>query len=202
MRQEKRKELTRKKILEAAKQVFLQKGYATTRIADLVKKSRLARGTFYLYFQDVEQVLNALLQEVFIDIQRSVTELQVEALDHENFKIGLSELAKSLLAVFQKHSAVVGLLLTTMNSEPSIRVQTAWFQELTQATIRVMLERGIQSGRLKNHDPELMAFLVMGGLREVVTHWLIDGRYSKDIAVKVDEMIAIYMNGVERETQK
>ncbi len=199
MRQEKRKELTREKILEAAKSVFAQKGYAGTSIADVVKKSKLARGTFYLHFQSVEQVLNALLQEIFIDIQRYLTDLQVEALDHKNFKRALSDLAKSLLSVFQNHRETVILLLTTMNSEPKIRAQTIWFQELLQATIRVMLDRGITSGRLKKHDSELMSFLVSGGLREVLSQWLLYGRYNKDIETKVDEMIAIYMNGVELE---
>ena len=197
MRQEKRKELTREKILAAARQVFAQQGYTGTSIADLVKKSKLARGTFYLHFQNVEQVLNALLQEIFIDIQRYLTDLQVEALDHKNFKLALGTLAKSLLSVFQNHKETVILLLTTMNSEPKIRAQTIWFQELLQATIRVMLDRGITSGRLKKHDSELMSFLVSGGLREVLSQWLLYGRYNKEIETKVDEMIAIYMNGVE-----
>ncbi len=201
MRQEKRKELTREKILQAAKQVFAQKGYAGTSIAEVVKKSKLARGTFYLHFQSVEQVLNALLQEIFIDIQRYLTDMQVEALDHKNFKLQLGNLAKSLLSVFQNHKETVILLLTTMNSEPKIRTQTVWFQELMQASIRVMLDRGVSSGRLKKFDTELMSFLVSGGLREVLSQWLLYGRYSKDIESKVDEMIGIYMNGVELEEQ-
>jgi len=197
MRQEKRKEITREKILNAARAVFSQKGYSGTSIADIVKKSKLARGTFYLHFQNVEQVLNALLQEIFIDIQRYLTDMQVEALDHKNFKIALSDLAKSLLSVFQKNRETVVLLLTTMNAEPRIRAQTIWFQELMQASIRVMLDRGITSGRLKKHDSELMSFLVSGGLREVLSQWLLYGRYEKEVENKVDEMIAIYMKGVE-----
>jgi len=201
VRQEKRKELTREKILVAAKQVFSQKGYAGTTIADLVKKSKLARGTFYLHFQSVEQVLNALLQEIFIDIQRYLTDLQVESLDHRSFKVELALMAKSLLKVFQNHRETVILLLTTMNSEPKVRAQTIWFQELLQATVRVMMDRGITSGRLKKFDTELMSFLVSGGLREVLSQWLLFGRYTKDIETKVDEMIGIYMNGVELTNQ-
>jgi len=202
MRQEKRKELTRAKILQAAKQVFAHNGYAGTSIADIVKKSKLARGTFYLHFQSVEQVLNALLQEVFIDIQRYLTDMQVETLDHKNFKLQLGALAKSLLSVFQNHRETVALLLTTMNAEPKIRTQTLWFQELMQASIRVMLDRGVSSGRLKKFDTELMSFLVSGGLREMLTQWLLYGRYANDIEQKVDEMIGIYMNGVEKIDKK
>ncbi|MBS0618333.1 MAG: TetR/AcrR family transcriptional regulator [Spirochaetes bacterium] len=202
MRQEKRKELTRAKILQAAKQVFAHNGYAGTSIADIVKKSKLARGTFYLHFQSVEQVLNALLQEVFIDIQRYLTDMQVETLDHKNFKLQLAVLAKSLLSVFQNHRDTVSLLLTTMNAEPKIRTQTLWFQELMQASIRVMLDRGVASGRLKKFDTELMSFLVSGGLREMLTQWLLYGRYANDIEHKVDEMISVYMNGVEKTDKK
>lgn len=197
MRQEKRKEITREKILNAARAVFAQKGYASTSIADIVKKSKLARGTFYLHFQSVEQVLNALLQEIFIDVQRYLTEMQIEILEHENFKLELSRLAKSLLSIFKERREVVLLLLTTMNSDPKIRTQTIWFQELIQASIKVMLDRGITSGRLKKHDSELMSFLVSGGLREVLSQWLLHGRYERELDDKVDEIVAIYMNGVE-----
>jgi AcrR family transcriptional regulator len=197
MRQEKRKALTREKILNAARAVFAQKGYGSTSIADIVKKSKLARGTFYLHFQSVEQVLNALLQEVFIDIQRHLTEMPIEALDHRDFKLALSHLAKSLLSVFQERRETVQLLLTTMNAEPKLRTQTIWFQELMQASIKVMLDRGIASGRLKKHDSELMSFLVSGGLREVLSQGLLFGRYEQQLESKVDEIIAIYMNGVE-----
>lgn len=197
MRQEKRKEITREKILNAARAVFAQKGYAATSIADIVKKSKLARGTFYLHFQSVEQVLNALLQEIFIDVQRYLTDMQIETLDHENFKRELSRLAKSLLSLFRERREIVVLLLTTMNSDPKIRTQTIWFQELIQASIKVMLDRGIAMGRLRKHDSEFMSFLVSGGLREVLTQWLLHGRYEKDLDSKVDEIVSIYMNGVE-----
>jgi len=195
--QEKRKEITRTKILNAAKKVFAQKGFSNTSIADIVKKSRLARGTFYLHFQSVEQVLNALLQEVFMEIQRNLTELQVESLDQKHFKIGLSALAKSLLNVFQERKEIVGILLTTMNSDTKIRMQTIWFQEFLQASIRVMFDRGIASGRLRKFDSELMSYLVSGGLREVLGQWILYGRYKDSIEQKVDEVIGIYMNGVE-----
>lgn len=197
MRQEKRKEITREKILNAARAVFAQKGYAATSIADIVKKSKHARGTFYLHFQSVEQVLNALLQEIFIDVQRYLTDMQIETLDHENFKRELSRLAKSLLSLFRERREIVVLLLTTMNSDPKIRTQTIWFQELIQASIKVMLDRGIAMGRLRKHDSEFMSFLVSGGLREVLTQWLLHGRYEKDLDSKVDEIVSIYMNGVE-----
>lgn len=197
MRQDKRKELTRQKILDAARAVLAKKGYGGTRIADVVKKSKLARGTFYLHFQSVEQVLNALLQEIFIDIQRYLTDMQVEALDHKNFKTALGDLAKSLLGLFEQRREIVIMLLTTPNAEPRMRAQTIWFQELMQASIKVLLDRGIASGRLRKHDSELMSFLVAGGLREILSQWLLFGRYEGHMARKVDETIALYMNGVE-----
>ncbi|MCX7633041.1 MAG: TetR/AcrR family transcriptional regulator [Turneriella sp.] len=197
MRQERRKQLTRERILNAARAVFAEKGYAATSIADIVKKSRIARGTFYLHFQTVEQVFQELLREVFLEIQRELTALPVETLDQVHFRQALKDLAHSLLAVFQKNRPTVSLLLVTLSGDPAIRVQTIWFQELLVASIRAMLERGISSRRLRQHDAELMSYLIAGGLREVLTQWLIYGRYEKNLEAKVDEMVNIYMNGVE-----
>ncbi|MCS6971776.1 MAG: hypothetical protein NZL89_02030, partial [Leptospiraceae bacterium] len=101
-------------------------------------------------------------------------------------------------SVFQKNRETVSLLLVTLGGDPKIRLETIWFQELLVASIRAMLERGISSRRLRQHDAELMSYLIAGGLREVLTQWLIYGRYEKNLEAKVDEMVNIYMNGVER----
>ncbi|MEV7085543.1 helix-turn-helix domain-containing protein [Streptomyces sp. NPDC093085] len=43
---------SREKILTAARRVFEGKGYAETRIADIVAQASVATGSFYVYFAD------------------------------------------------------------------------------------------------------------------------------------------------------
>lgn len=51
-------------ILRVAKQLFVERGYDDVTIADVIKASDIARGTFYLHFDSLESLLTALFEEV------------------------------------------------------------------------------------------------------------------------------------------
>lgn len=51
-------------ILRVAKQLFVERGYDDVTIADVIKASDIARGTFYLHFDSLESLLTALFDEV------------------------------------------------------------------------------------------------------------------------------------------
>lgn len=53
---------TEGQLLEAAFALFLEKGTEQTTIDQIVKRAGLAKGTFYLYFQDKQHLLQRLVQ--------------------------------------------------------------------------------------------------------------------------------------------
>lgn len=59
-----KKEERYERILEEASRLFAEKGYEQTTVSDIVKACNMARGTFYLYFDSLEQVLSALFANV------------------------------------------------------------------------------------------------------------------------------------------
>src|SRR4051812_29197918 len=63
-RREERKAQNREKLLEAARKVFAEKGYGEATARDIVRQTDLASGTFYNYFDDKQDVFNALLDEM------------------------------------------------------------------------------------------------------------------------------------------
>src|SRR5207302_3734417 len=64
----------RAQVLRHAKRIFARKGYHRTNIADIISHARIARGTFYLYFQNkkdlFEELLEQVLRELAMRIQR------------------------------------------------------------------------------------------------------------------------------------
>ena len=52
-----------RKLLDAAMEVFDQRGYHATRINDVVEVAETSHGTFYLYFSNKEDLLAALVAE-------------------------------------------------------------------------------------------------------------------------------------------
>ncbi|HWK49709.1 MAG TPA: TetR/AcrR family transcriptional regulator [Steroidobacter sp.] len=58
-------ELRREELLDAAQQLFVEKGIGATSIDDIASAAEVAKGTFYLYFPSKEALLQAL-QERFV----------------------------------------------------------------------------------------------------------------------------------------
>ena len=63
-RREERKAQNRGKLLRAAREVFAEKGYGEATARDIVRKTDLATGTFYNYFDDKQAAFMALLDEM------------------------------------------------------------------------------------------------------------------------------------------
>lgn len=61
---EKKKAAKRKRLLDAAYTLFQEKGAANTTINDIVRKAQVAKGTFYLYFHDKNEILDALVVQI------------------------------------------------------------------------------------------------------------------------------------------
>ena len=56
----KQPEQWKKEILDAAKELFLSKGYEETAITDIMELAGGAKGMFYRFFQSKEEVMHAL----------------------------------------------------------------------------------------------------------------------------------------------
>ena len=61
---EQKKEQKKEGLLEAAYQLFLEKGVNKTSVDEIVKKANVAKGTFYLYFHDKDQLLGQLVYNI------------------------------------------------------------------------------------------------------------------------------------------
>lgn len=62
-KRERNKAENREEILAAAREVFTELGYDAATVRDIIRRTRLASGTFYNYFPDKESVFRALLKE-------------------------------------------------------------------------------------------------------------------------------------------
>jgi len=83
-----RKNLTRERLLEAARKLFAKKGYHNTLISDIVKEAGVGQGTFYRNFVDKRDIFENLLDmlmnrllEPFSDMSNSMPKDEKEYRD-------------------------------------------------------------------------------------------------------------------------
>jgi len=58
----------RLRLVEAACTVFAEKGYASTRVADIAERAGIGKGTVYEYFSSKEELLFAVFESINLDI--------------------------------------------------------------------------------------------------------------------------------------
>lgn len=61
-----RKEARPGEILEAALDLFTEKGFAATKLNEVAKRAGVSKGTVYLYFESKEALFQALVKEVVV----------------------------------------------------------------------------------------------------------------------------------------
>jgi AcrR family transcriptional regulator len=67
------KQQTRAALLAAARDCFADKGWASTVVADIVRRVGVAHGTFYVHFADKDAVADALLAELNAELATRIS---------------------------------------------------------------------------------------------------------------------------------
>ncbi|HBJ1648480.1 TetR/AcrR family transcriptional regulator [Clostridium botulinum] len=77
-----KKQLKEKQLFDSAYELFLTQGIEKTSISDIVNKAGIAKGTFYLYFNDKHDLLNKLIlkksNKLLKDAMNETTNKEIE----------------------------------------------------------------------------------------------------------------------------
>lgn len=102
-------EETRERILDAARRLFVERGYAGTSIRDIAEDLRMTKGSLYYHFSSKEELLNALMTPLVAEQDGFVTDLRAAG----TMTAGL--LAR-LVDIFDEHAS----LLRSLFGDPSV----------------------------------------------------------------------------------
>ncbi|MBP8309195.1 MAG: helix-turn-helix transcriptional regulator, partial [Burkholderiaceae bacterium] len=75
-RWERRKESRPAELIAAALDLFVERGFAATRLDEVAARAGVSKGTLYLYFESKEDLFKAVIRETIVpllsDFQRSI----------------------------------------------------------------------------------------------------------------------------------
>lgn len=72
---QRRKEARPGELTAAALQLFVEKGFAATRLDDVAKRAGVSKGTLYLYFDSKESLFKAAIQEGLLPVLNNVNDM-------------------------------------------------------------------------------------------------------------------------------
>jgi AcrR family transcriptional regulator len=173
-----RGERTRLAILEASRQLFLERGYAGTPINAITEACGISRAGFYTYFKDKREVFNVLGETAYHDV------LFVLA-DWERFpaSFGLEHMRTwvgEYFAYLDRHGAFV---MASAHSAPD---DEAFRRSRNRMLSRAAWKLGQAIAGNGGHSPEVIGVAVMGLLDRA---WY--AIQTQVVPIDEDEVIAV-----------
>ncbi|WP_155593707.1 TetR family transcriptional regulator [Lysinibacillus cavernae] len=95
------------KIIQAAIEVFREKGIEKTKVSDIVKAAGIAQGTFYLYFPSRLSVMPAIAKNM---VERIIATLDEGVSRHKPFEQQLEEVVEMIFIITKEYGDIVALI--------------------------------------------------------------------------------------------
>lgn len=179
-------------IFSSAFELFTTKGFDKTAINDIVKKAGVAKGTFYLYFRDKNQILDSIiLKKSSIIIKEAFQETMNR--DHENLTESVIFFTNYTIEYFKDNIILLRLIYKNLSwglyrkalSDPEISHD---MDEIYNTFIE-----GLQDNNIPIEDVDKTLFLII----ELVGSTCYSSIILKEPAT-IDEMKPILFNMIRK----
>ena len=105
-----KKQEKRRALLDAAYELFLERGTAKTSVEDITSRAKVAKGTFYLYFQDKGAVMQALLGRVSYQLLNNASEAVERQTGLETFPDKMVAVIDHIIEALRRDTVVLKFL--------------------------------------------------------------------------------------------
>lgn len=140
---------TNRVLRQAATEVIAERGYAATTIDDIVERAGVSRATFYLHFNDKEDVVNALLADALTIVPSYYATLDDALESGEREK--LRSWVEVIVSWYDENGAVFAIAEDLLSRDPTNdllalnlrelmpKFSKRWKKRLTEGHLRVYL---------------------------------------------------------------
>jgi AcrR family transcriptional regulator len=165
-RQERRKQRTRRRLLDAARQVIGDRGYAATNVLDITEAADVSKGTFYQHFKDKETLTQALIMEGFEELNRRI---------NADFGLppGPERMRATLQTVFEYANDNRDLFRIMLGPEASAELNMFAFTYYAGVVEDILKRFGI-TARTLPYPPALLAQFIAGAGVRMGLWWMQD----------------------------
>lgn len=117
---------TEEKILSAAKEIFIQKGYAAARMQEIADKAEINKGLLHYYFKNKDKLFSAVFMEAFHKFAPRINQIfeadmplfeKIESFVDEYMDILLQNPNIPLFVIHEMHQKPVEFIKNIMNDK-------------------------------------------------------------------------------------
>ncbi len=158
----------RAQVLRHAKRIFARKGYHETNVADIIARARIARGTFYLYFQNKKDLFEELLEQAVTELTQRIQRLRPGPGEPDPVDQLRANLTRVLSYAMAERELTDILLNHSTGFDHELDDKIQDFYDRIAALIKRSLDLGIEMNLVRNADTRAVSYAILGGIKELI----------------------------------
>lgn len=176
---------TRRRLLEAAEQVFAELGYHDASIVKITEAAGVAQGTFYLYFASKREIFDELVRDLNARIRHAMSEGALPG----RTRAEVEELGfRAFFRFTAEHPALYRIIRQAEFVSPEMLHYH--YAKLAEGYVEG-LRQAMAAGEVAPADPEVLAYALMGIGELIGMRWILWNHASEVPEPVFNELVKI-----------
>ncbi len=190
---EDKKRKKKDRLIQAGTGLFSERGFGLTTVSDITRRAGVAKGTFYLYFQDKQHLLAEILNCLALQHEENYRQLRTVPSAVERLK----KYAAGELRFYQDNMDLARFTVTGIGSEVQSFIN--WYLETQKRHIDFLeetIDEGCRQGSFEVEDAAKAARFLQGAIFMFLACQVFKPDHLLDINANADFIIRTFLEGV------
>lgn len=183
---EKKKQLIREMIMEAAEDLFSKHGYHNTQVMDIVRAVGMSAGTFYNYFRDKRDLFGQITNKNLEELRFRIKKLRepVNIWDHGDRVDKLNQSYGAYFDYITSHRQQFLMVLRGSFGVDEEMDVTIWKHYSDIASdLAEDIQNWLDIGIIEGVDPITMAYAIVGMTMHLGHSFLMENKFTREEAI-------------------
>lgn len=185
---------SRRRLLDAARELFVSRGYHATRPQDITKAANLGHGTFYIHFKDKRECFLAFVDEAQQELMDSIDAAAAQVEPGEPVQVSLKRTFMAIVDHAVKHPGVLGAVMSdpaiiAADEAPEETIVDQWAKNWAAG-----FAEQAGAGQVRTDiDPMLLGMLMVGAMQSTL-FYMSRGKAPAEQAI--DQLVAFVISAL------
>lgn len=184
----------RERIVQAAIEVFQEKGIEKTKISDIVKLANIAQGTFYLYFPSKLSVMPAIAEVMVV---KTIAAVKENVNEDDPFSVQLVQVVDAVFRITSEYREILALIYAGLASTEHLKEWETVYEPF-YVWISEFLRQAQETGTIRSsinvkRTSKLFIGLVESAAEQI---YLYDSKQDDQAAIQKEEVIDFLQYGL------
>ncbi len=182
----------RQQILVHAREVFAKSGYHAAKVDDIVAAAGVARGTFYLYFEDKRAIFEEIVDRLLVRFGMAISRVDPKGDVGDQVRSNI----RGIVHLLMEERVTTRILLTGVSGvDVAFDRKIQLFFDQVHSLLEEALDDGQDLGMVSEGNARMQSTFIIGALKETL-HQIVVRGWDDDENSVVEGLYAFLQRGV------